>query len=133
MRLAALACALLVALAFARTAAPAGAHDQPSPAVARHWHGKVPKARAEEYERYIAEAIKKFTTLHGSRGYQLFREDDGDVVHFSVISYWDSLDDIHGYAGADIRKVRPLPRDPEFLIDPEPTVRNYLVRASVQR
>jgi hypothetical protein len=42
-----------------------------------------------------------------------------------VISFWSSRDAIHGYAGADISKVRSLPRDAEFLIDPEGTVRNY--------
>ena len=72
-----------------------------------------------------AEAIKKFRALPGNRGYQMMREDAGAETHFQVISYWDSREAIHGYAGADISRVRPLPRDNEFLIDPEPTVRNY--------
>ena len=42
-----------------------------------------------------------------------------------AISYWTSRDAIHAYAGADIRKTRNLPRDAEFLIDPEQTVMNY--------
>jgi heme-degrading monooxygenase HmoA len=53
------------------------------------------------------------------------REPAGAETHFAVISYWDSRDAIHAYAGADIEKVHALPRDPEFLIDAEPTVRNY--------
>ncbi len=93
--------------------------------IARVWHGRVKTARADEYARYIEEAIKKFRTLPGNRGYQLMREPAGAETHFSVISYWDSRDAIHGYAGADISKVRPLPRDPEFLIDAERYVRNY--------
>ena len=37
-------------------------------------------------------------------------------------------------AGSDISKVRPLPRDAEFLIEPEATVRNYdLVVDELQR
>src|SRR5215470_3263185 len=93
--------------------------------IARVWHGRVKTERADEYGKYIADAITKFRTIPGNRGYQLMREAAGAETHFSVISYWDSRDAIHAYAGADIEKVRPLPRDPEFLIDAEPTVRNY--------
>jgi heme-degrading monooxygenase HmoA len=104
------------------------AHAPPvicSARIARTWHGRVPNARADEYDGYITGAITKFRTIPGNRGYQLMRETVGDETHFSVTSYWDSREAIHGYAGEDITKVRPLPRDSEFLIDPEPTVRNY--------
>jgi len=61
-------------------------------------------------------------------------ENRGTEVHFMVISFWNSRDAIHGYAGADISKVRPLPRDNELLIEPEATVRNYdLVVDELQR
>ena len=64
----------------------------------------------------------------------MMREDAGTEAHFVVISFWNSRDAIHGYAGADISKVRPLPRDGEFLIEPEATVRNYdLVVNELQR
>ena len=66
-------------------------------------------------------------------GSQLLREDAGNLTHFSVLSFWDSRDSIHGYAGADISKVRPLPRDTEFLIDPESSVRNYDLRVDARR
>ncbi len=93
--------------------------------IARVWHGRTPNARAEEYTQYLGEAIKKFRTLPGNLGYQMMRETVGDETHFMVISYWESRHAIHAYAGEDIRKVRALPRDAEFLIDPEQTVMNY--------
>lgn len=94
-------------------------------AVARVWHGRTPAARADEYAAYIAPAITKFRELSGNLGYQMMRETVGGETHFTVISYWRSRDAIRGYAGADISRTRALPRDPEFLIDPEPTVKNY--------
>jgi heme-degrading monooxygenase HmoA len=93
--------------------------------IARVWHGRVKTERADEYAKYIADAITKFRKIPGNRGYQLMREAAGPETHFSVISYWDSREAIRAYAGADIQKVRSLPRDPELLIDLEPTVRNY--------
>jgi hypothetical protein len=37
---------------------------------------------------------------------------------------------IHAYAGEDIRRTRDLPRDKEFLVGMEPSVRNYELRVN---
>ncbi|HTN52421.1 MAG TPA: antibiotic biosynthesis monooxygenase [Anaeromyxobacter sp.] len=107
------------------------------PVIARAWHGKTTRAKADEYEKYLAGAITKFPTIPGNLGYQMMRIDggpDGDAyVEFQVISYWESLDAIKGYAGADIRKTRALPKDPEYLVDPEPQVRNYELKVNAIR
>ena len=105
-------------------AAPAGAK------IARVWHGRTPAARADEYAAYAAAALPKFRTLPGNVGYAMFREDGPAESHFMVVSWWASTDAIRGYAGDDISKTRALPRDPEFLIDPEPTVHNYRIAAA---
>jgi heme-degrading monooxygenase HmoA len=127
----ALASVAIIAAWLAQAAATPTADR--SSVIVRQWHGKTTAADADRYEHYLAESIKKFTTIPGNRGYQLLREDVGPLTHFSVLSFWDSRDSIHGYAGADISKVRPLPRDPEFLIDPEANVRNYDLRVDVRR
>jgi heme-degrading monooxygenase HmoA len=93
--------------------------------IARTWHGRVAAARADEYAAYLGDAITKFRALPGNLGYQLMRETIGAETHFTVISYWATRDAIHSYAGADITRTRHLPRDAEFLIDPEQTVKNY--------
>jgi heme-degrading monooxygenase HmoA len=125
--------------------AEAGAPDRPGPtarisasaagaAVARVWHGKTPREKADEYERYLTGAVKKFPAIKGNLGYQVLRLDGGpdgaEYVEFQVISYWASLDAIRAYAGDDIRKTRDLPRDPEFLVAMEPQVRNYQLRVN---
>lgn len=117
--------AILVALLLVAVLALRSLAADKRPAVARQWHGKVSAAKAAEYDAYLRAAIAKFPTIKGNLGYELLRESEGGVAHFSVISYWESRDAIRGYAGDDISKVHALPRDPEFLIDPEPTVRNY--------
>ncbi len=107
------------------------------PVIARVWHGKTPREKADAYEAYLSSAIQKFPTIHGNLGYQLLRIDrgpDGDkYTEFQVVSYWESLDAIHAYAGADIRRTHDLPRDKEFLVDMEPFVRNYEVRVNAIR
>ena len=107
------------------------------PVIARAWHGKTPREKAGEYEAYLAAAIQKFPTIPGNLGYQLMRIEggpDGEAyVEFQVISYWESLDAIKAYAGADIRRTRDLPRDKEFLVNMEPLVRNYELRVNAIR
>jgi heme-degrading monooxygenase HmoA len=107
------------------------------PVIARVWHGKTLRAKADEYEKYLSGAITKFPSIKGNLGYQLLRIDggpDGDeYTEFQVISYWESLDAIHAYAGADIRRTHDLPRDKEFLVGMEPYVRNYELRVNALR
>ncbi len=50
---------------------------------------------------------------------------DGNNTEFTVISYWESRDAIHNFAGNDIEKVRDLPRDHEYLIKPETRVKHF--------
>jgi heme-degrading monooxygenase HmoA len=107
------------------------------PVIARAWHGKTLREKADEYEKYLTGAIAKFPSIKGNLGYQMMRIDggpDGDqYTEFQVISYWESLDAIHAYAGEDIRRTRDLPRDKEFLVDMEPRVRNYELRVNAIR
>jgi heme-degrading monooxygenase HmoA len=107
------------------------------PVIARAWHGKTPREKADEYEKYLAGAITKFPSIPGNLGYQLMRIDggpDGDkYTEFQVVSYWESLDAIHAYAGEDIRRTHDLPRDKEFLVGMEPHVRNYELRVNALR
>jgi len=108
-----------------------------SQVIARVWHGKTVRERADEYERYLSGAIAKFPSIAGNLGYQMMRIDggpDGDAyTEFQVISYWESLDAIRAYAGQDVRRTHDLPRDVEFLVDKEPYVRNYQLRISAVR
>ncbi len=129
---------LLVKTAGAQDAGLMAMSSRPRrPVIARAWHGKTPRAKADEYEQYLAGAIKKFPTIKENLGYQMMRIDggpDGDqFVEFQVISYWESLDSIKAYAGADIRRTRDLPRDKEYLVDMEPMVRNYELRVNAIR
>ena len=93
--------------------------------IARVWHGKVPNAKADEYQQYIGAAIQKFTSLPGNQGYVLLKDKSAEHTDFTVISYWDGKKSIEAYAGKDITLTHFLPRDKDYLIDPEKTVKNY--------
>jgi heme-degrading monooxygenase HmoA len=69
--------------------------------------------------------VKKIASLPGNRGVQMLMSKTAQQGEFMVISYWDSIDAIKGYAGEDYTKVHDLPRDKELLIDHEPLVRHF--------
>jgi heme-degrading monooxygenase HmoA len=122
-------CGLLGAGATMWTAA-AKAADGPAfsdkPGIARIWHGRVPLARADEYRQYLFDAgVKKIASLKGNRGVQMWVRKSESEGEFMIVSYWDNIDAIKGYAGPTYENVHDLPRDNEFLIDKETKVRHF--------
>jgi heme-degrading monooxygenase HmoA len=77
---------------------------------------------------YLKEAgINKIEAIPGNLGVQVFRGTDGKVTDFTVISYWESLEAIRKFAGNDIEKTHPLPKDRQYLLEIEPKVKHYEV------
>ena len=121
---------LVAALAASGGVTEAWAASTPTladhPMVARMWHGRTPLDKADDYRQYLFDVgVKKIATLPGNRGVQMMVAKTADQGEFMVISYWDSVDAIKGYAGADYTKVHDLPRDKDFLIDRETLVRHF--------
>ncbi|HEY4231193.1 MAG TPA: antibiotic biosynthesis monooxygenase family protein [Thermoanaerobaculia bacterium] len=99
--------------------------------IARLWHGRTLTAKADAYEKYLNETgVKKILATDGNHGVEVLRHTDGPKTDFVVISYWESLDAVKRFAGADYQKAVIMPRDAEFLIEVEPAVVHYeVVRA----
>ena len=92
------------------------------------WRGEVPLARADEYEAYLnAEGLGKLRSIPRNRGVQMFRRTVGDREEFVVISYWPDEQAIRAYAGEEVLRARLMPRDPEFLIEPDTHVRHFRI------
>jgi hypothetical protein len=103
-----------------------------SPAIARIWRGRVPAAKADEYERYQYEhGIKPLAEK--ALGVQMLREDRGDESEFVTISYWESVEAMARFAGDDPRRIRHLERDAEFLVELPDSVQVLDILASIGR
>ena len=81
----------------------------------------------------MSAGVSRFKSIPGNLGVDVMTRSREGVTEFIVISYWRSLDDIKAYAGADIEKTHNLPRDPEYLLELEPSVRHFSVRWSERR
>ncbi|MFJ5368357.1 antibiotic biosynthesis monooxygenase family protein [Bosea sp. CER48] len=84
--------------------------------IARIWRGRTTSARADEYAAYLrSEGVMPL--LEKALGAQMFREDRETESEFVTISYWESIEAMSRFAGADPRRIHHLPRDAEFLIE----------------
>ena len=86
------------------------------PAIARLWRGRTRPELADEYQAYNYEAGIK-PLIEKALGVQSFREDREGEVEFVTISYWESVEAMAAFTGADPRASHHLPRDAEFLIE----------------
>ena len=104
---------------------PRGTH----PKIARIWRGRTTAARADEYAAYLYEhGIKPLERK--ALGVQLFREDREETSEFVTISYWESVEAMSRFAGADPRRIHHLERDAEFLIELPQAVQVLTISAS---
>lgn len=96
--------------------------------IARTWHGRVPLSKAAAYEEYLRiTGLADYQGVEGNRGVYLLRRDEGEVTHFTTLTFWDSVEAIRGFAGDDYERARYYPEDDEYLLEREPFVTHYTV------
>ena len=86
------------------------------PKIARIWCGRTTTDKADAYAKYLYE-VGFLPLVKKALGAQMFREDRVGETGFITISYWESVDAMSRFAGADPRKIHHLERDAEFLIE----------------
>jgi heme-degrading monooxygenase HmoA len=99
--------------------------------IARTWHGRVPTSKAVDYHQYLLRTgLADYTATPGNRGVQVLRRTEGEVTHFLLVTFWDSLDAIKRFAGDDYSRARYYPEDDDYLLEKEPFVIHYEVLES---
>jgi heme-degrading monooxygenase HmoA len=100
--------------------------------IARIWTGVTRDEDAAAYEEYMREvAAPGYTNVPGHRALLMLRRpcDDGNT-EFTMITCWDDMDSIAAFAGPEPERAVFYPRDEEFLVDRDLTVRHYEVYGS---
>ena len=105
------------------------AKSSAKPTIARIWRGRTTRARADEYAAYLYEVgIKPLEEK--ALAVQQLREDRAQESEFITISYWESVEAMSRFTGADPRQIHHLPRDKEFLIELPESVQVLSITAS---
>jgi heme-degrading monooxygenase HmoA len=73
--------------------------------VCRMWRGWTRPANAEAYDSYLKNElfprVKQELGARGYRGFHLLRTNRGDEVEFVTMVWFDSLDAVRSFAGAN--------------------------------
>jgi heme-degrading monooxygenase HmoA len=96
--------------------------------VARIWRGWTSAADADAYVDYLNETgIPEYRQTPGNRGAWILRRREGDQSEFVTLTFWDSPEDIRGFAGDDIGEAVFYPEDDRFLVERDLRVNHYEV------
>ncbi len=70
--------------------------------ISRIWHGWTSPANADAYQKLLMEKILPgIHRVAGHRGATLLRRDATHEVEFVTITYFDSMEAVRAFAGAD--------------------------------
>lgn len=90
--------------------------EEKKPLVARIWRGRTRRDKADAYAEILQASTHLIASKPNNLGVQMFRNDKDDVSEFMVMSYWPSVESMNTWS-ADVRRVRHLPEDEEYLLE----------------
>jgi heme-degrading monooxygenase HmoA len=70
--------------------------------ILREWRGRTEPERADAYPaHFVHRVVPELRHIQGFVGAELLRHDGGNVVEFTVLSRWTSMEAIRAFAGSD--------------------------------
>ena len=86
--------------------------------IARVWRGRVRAADVDAYRAYIADTgLNDYRNTPGNCGAYIFTRLDGETAHVVTLSFWDAMESVRAFAGADVTRARYYPEDERYLLD----------------
>ena len=71
--------------------------------IARVWSARATAPNATAYAAHLRrEVIPTLRSVDGYQGAKLLQRQDGAEIEIVVVTWWQSLEAIHGFAGDDI-------------------------------
>jgi heme-degrading monooxygenase HmoA len=96
--------------------------------IVREWRGRARRSQADAYPRHFrGRVISELREVPGFMGAQLSRRDVDGGVEFLVLTQWQSMDAIRGFAGTEVDKAVVEPGAAAALVEFDERVRHYEV------
>ena len=71
--------------------------------IARRWSARATRDNAPRYARYFRQTLSAhLRELPGYRGATILERDAGEAIDIEVITWWESMAAIRGFAGDDV-------------------------------
>ena len=99
--------------------------------IMRFWKGSTQQSDSDSYYEYLQETgVKGYRETTGNRGVYVLRRNAGELSEFLLLSLWDSVESIKGFAGSDYEKAVFYPEDEKYLVKFERHVEHFEVLSS---
>lgn len=96
--------------------------------IARLWRGSAATRNAEGYERHARDTVfPALASIPGHRGAILLCRETDDGTEFLVLTLWDGMDAVRGFAGDDAQAAVVEPEARAALADFDDVVRHFEV------
>ena len=96
--------------------------------IARVWRGRTKKENADQYWKFLTQnAEEDCLRTKGNFGVSVYKRITADDTEFMFISFWESMDAVRNYAGADVDLAHYFPEDLKYVIDPSSQVEHFEV------
>jgi heme-degrading monooxygenase HmoA len=94
--------------------------------IARHWSATATGDGADWYEtHFIGSVLPGLRAMPGFQGGYLMRNDNTEATEIRVLTLWDSIESIEGFAGADATAAVVDPEARDALRSYDPVVTHY--------
>jgi len=88
--------------------------------IVRMWHGRVDSSKSDEYAEFMKQrAVPDYSSVEGLQKLLFLRNNEKDVAHFLLVTYWDSMESVKKFAGEQPEKAKYYPEDDQFLLEKE--------------
>lgn len=101
--------------------------------ILRIWRGLTTPDKADDYETLLRETHFPAIAARGIPGFrriELARRPEGALVEFRTLMWFDSMEAVKAYAGADYERAALAPRAETLLTQPDAFVAHFEVAAS---
>jgi len=100
--------------------------------IIREWRGRAEKANADAYPKHFrTNVVPELRHLSGFIGAHLSQRPLNDKIEYLVLTRWQSMDAIRGFAGKDVGKAVVEPGAVAALVDFDSNVQHYEVVEAV--
>jgi heme-degrading monooxygenase HmoA len=96
--------------------------------IVRSWHGIVPIEKAESFRSYLlSTGVAEAEATSGNLGAYIYSQPQNSYEHFFMVSYWDNMESIKGFAGLNPHVAVCYPEDHKYGLISDPIVIHHEV------
>jgi heme-degrading monooxygenase HmoA len=96
--------------------------------ISRQWRGLAKSSHADMYVEHLREeTFLKLKEISGFASASILRRTVPDGVEFLIVTTWESIDAIQGFAGPDVETAVVPPKVQAMMVEYDERVRHYEV------